>query len=44
MGTLEELEKIFIKCQLLEAIDIENEIKFEYIDKFLDLFLESLTL
>ncbi|CAB4437499.1 unnamed protein product [Rhizophagus irregularis] len=40
-GTLEELEKIFIKCQHLEAIDIDDEIKHEYIDKFLNLLLET---
>ncbi|CAG8658423.1 uncharacterized protein OCT59_024454 [Rhizophagus irregularis] len=39
-GTLEELEKIFIKCQHLEAIYIDDEIKHEYIDKFLNLLLE----
>ncbi|PKC66047.1 hypothetical protein RhiirA1_460252 [Rhizophagus irregularis] len=40
-GTLEELENIFIKCQHLEAIDIDDEIKHEYIDKFLNLLLET---
>ncbi|RGB33733.1 hypothetical protein C1646_761378 [Rhizophagus diaphanus] len=40
-GTLVELEKIFIKCQHLEAIYIDDEIKHEYFDKFLNLLLES---
>ncbi|CAG8758509.1 15953_t:CDS:2, partial [Rhizophagus irregularis] len=39
-GTMEELEKIFIKCQHLEAIYIDDKIKREYIDKFLNLLLE----
>ncbi|GBC14246.2 hypothetical protein GLOIN_2v1771480 [Rhizophagus irregularis DAOM 181602=DAOM 197198] len=39
-GTLEGLEKIFIKCQHLEAIDINKEINYKYIDKFLNLLLE----
>ncbi|CAB4437385.1 unnamed protein product [Rhizophagus irregularis] len=39
-GTLEELEKIFIKCQHLEAIDINEGINYKYIDKFLNLLLE----
>ncbi|PKK76136.1 hypothetical protein RhiirC2_772829 [Rhizophagus irregularis] len=40
-GTLEELEKIFIKCQHLETIDIYKKINYKYIDKFLNLLLES---
>jgi hypothetical protein len=40
-GTLEELEKIFIKCQQLEAIDIEGRIKYEYTNKLLDLLVVS---
>ncbi|PKC59767.1 hypothetical protein RhiirA1_468965 [Rhizophagus irregularis] len=40
-GTLEELEKIFISCQHLVAIDIDEKIKDEYYDKFLDLLIKS---
>ncbi|RGB24307.1 hypothetical protein C1646_773281 [Rhizophagus diaphanus] len=39
-GTLEELEKIFVKCQHLVAIDIDEIIRNEYHDKFLDLLVE----
>ncbi|RGB42627.1 hypothetical protein C1646_750666 [Rhizophagus diaphanus] len=38
--TLEELENIFIKCQYLEAIDIDELIMEKYRDKFLDLLIE----
>jgi hypothetical protein len=39
-GTLEELKNIFIKCQYLEAIDIDEYILYKYLDKFLDLLIE----
>ncbi|CAB4421481.1 unnamed protein product [Rhizophagus irregularis] len=39
-GTLEELEKIFINCQHLVAIDIDEQIMDKYYDKFLDLLVE----
>ncbi|CAG8720625.1 uncharacterized protein OCT59_020942 [Rhizophagus irregularis] len=39
-GTLEELEKIFINCQHLVAIDIDEQIMNKYYDKFLDLLVE----
>ncbi|RGB24365.1 hypothetical protein C1646_773209 [Rhizophagus diaphanus] len=39
-GTLEELEKIFVKCQHLVAIDIDEIITNKYYDKFLDLLIE----
>jgi hypothetical protein len=44
IGTLEELEKIFIKCQHLVAIDIDEVILKEYFDKFLDLLVNSASL
>jgi hypothetical protein len=44
VGTLEELENIFIKCQHLVAIDIDEIILKEYFDKFLDLLVNSASL
>ncbi|CAB4488308.1 unnamed protein product [Rhizophagus irregularis] len=39
-GTLKELKKIFIKCQHLVAIDINDEINTKYIDELIDLLAE----
>ncbi|GBC14249.1 uncharacterized protein OCT59_024461 [Rhizophagus irregularis] len=39
-GTLKELKKNFIKCQHLEAIDINDEINTKYIDELIDLLAE----
>ncbi|GBC07557.1 hypothetical protein RclHR1_07530006 [Rhizophagus clarus] len=39
--TLEELEKIFIKCQHLEIIEINERILNEYCDDFLKLLIKS---
>ncbi|RGB33738.1 hypothetical protein C1646_761384 [Rhizophagus diaphanus] len=39
-GTLKELKKIFIKCQHLEAIDINGKINTKYIDELIDLLAE----
>ncbi|PKC61849.1 hypothetical protein RhiirA1_465956 [Rhizophagus irregularis] len=39
--TLKELENIFIKCQHLVAIDILNRISHEYVNKLLNLFVDS---
>ncbi|GBC06005.1 hypothetical protein RclHR1_06550009 [Rhizophagus clarus] len=39
--TLEELENIFIKCQHLKAIDIDESILKEYCDNFLELIIKS---